>query len=194
MDQDNEYNEESKTLLILENIAKMLSRRRMYMDIAFEDMQKQFINNLQGNQTFFDNNEKRIQISVTFDELKKFDKSEERDYVNLQENIYKILVVSRATTRILSFFDKQPNSEILFVSEMLVDRADHITNPTFILLSQDEQEQVRKEFNMTDDNFPVIKYKVDTMAKYFQLSYGEIIEVNRPSETAGIRVSYSICK
>jgi DNA-directed RNA polymerase subunit H (RpoH/RPB5) len=164
------------------------------MNIPFNKMHKQFIDNLVGNQTVFSNSGSVIHVTVTFTDFKKFDKTEEHKYTNIPDNVYKILVSARATSRIISFFDKQQNAEILFVSDMLVDRYEHITNPTFILLSQEEQDQVRKEFNMTDDNFPVIKYNVDPMARYFQLSYGEIVEINRPSETAGIRVSYSICK
>ena len=194
MDYENEYNEESKILLIMENVAKMLSKRRAYFHISFEVMHQQFIDNLKGEQTYYDNGEKRINLAITFDKLKKFDKNEEKDYNNNSVNTYKILVATKATARIIAFFEKQHSSELIFVSEVLSDRSEHITNPLFILLSKEDQERVKQEFNMSDDNFPVIKYGIDPMYRYYRFEYGEIIEINRASETSGIRVSYSICK
>lgn len=194
MEHENEYNEESKILIVMENVAKMVSKRRNYLHIPFDEIYQQFIKNLQTNQTFYDNGEKRIQLVITFDKLKKFDKSEEKDYINDSETVYKILVVAKATARIIAFFERQQSSELVFVSDVLTDRSEHVTNPLFILLSKEEQEKVKEEFNMSNDNFPVIKWRVDPMANYYQLEYEEIVEINRPSETSGIRVSYSICK
>jgi DNA-directed RNA polymerase subunit H (RpoH/RPB5) len=194
MDYENEYNEESKIMIIIENVAKMLSKRRAFLHIPFATLHKQFLDNLKTDQTFFDNDEQRINLAITFEKLKKFDKYEEKDYINNSPNVYKILVAAKATARIISFFEKQQSSELIFVSDVLSDRSEHITNPLFILLSKEDQERVKQEFNMSDENFPVIKYGIDPMYHYYQFEYGEIIEINRASETAGIRVSYSICK
>ena len=63
-------------------------------------------------------------------------------------------------------------------------------NPKFRLLSDEEQEQIRKEYNL-ENNLCIIK-KDDPISRYYKLLPGEIIEIDRSSITAGHAIEYKI--
>lgn len=190
---NDEYNEQSKIKIMVGNIALMLSRRRAYSSISFEDIEKQFQNNINGYSTFYKDDNITIEVYVTFCKLTKIDKSDEDKYFTSSSDTYKILVADMASPKVVNIFDSASNSELIFIREVMSDRDDHVSNPTFILLSEEEQQQVIKEYNIEPGHLPEIKFGTDAMARYYQLKRNEIVEINSPSE-AGYSIRYRICK
>lgn len=187
-----EYNEEMKTDIIIENIGLMLSRRRDSKG-TFEEYFEQFKSNLQGNTTTFTKGENIVKIFITFDKIKKIDRFEEENLFTNNLNEYIIYVVQSASPKIIKMFDDASNSEIVFVSEVLVDRMNHVTQPNVILLSEEEQQQIKDEYHVTEHNLQKIRHGTDALARYYQLKKGEIVEFNSASECSGISVRYRIC-
>jgi DNA-directed RNA polymerase subunit H (RpoH/RPB5) len=190
---NDEYNEESKIRIMVENTALMLSRRKMYSHLSFEDIRSQFLENINGYSTSYTNNKETIEVYLTFCKLTKIDKSDEDKYFTNDPSKYKILIVDMASPKVINMFDVASNSELVFIREMMADRADHVSNPTLILLSDEEQEQVIKEYNIEPGHLPEFKFGTDAIARYYQLKRGEICEMNSPSE-AGYSIRYRLCR
>lgn len=187
-----EYNEEMKVGIIIENIALMLSRRRDAKG-TFKEYSEQFKSNLTSNTTTFNKGDNMVKIVVTFDKVKKIDRFEEDNLFTNNPNEYIIYVVQCASPKIIKMFDCASNSEIVFVSEVLADRMDHVTQPNVILLSEEEQQMIKDEYHATEHNLQKIRHGTDALARYYQLKKGEIVEFNSASECSGISVRYRIC-
>lgn len=188
-----EYNEEMKVDIIIENIALMLSRRRNSI-ATFKDFSNQFKSNLTGTTTSFSKDDYSIDIHINFNKVTKIDKFEEDILFTNDPNKYIIYVVHGALPKIIKMFDSASNSELVFVSEVMADRMDHITQPIVVLLSEEDQELVKQEYHATSSNLPKIRHGTDAVARYYQLEKGEIVEFNEASEGSGIRVNYRICQ
>jgi len=196
MNQDylnDEYNEESKMLIMAKNVALMLSRRKVYMHLSVQDITDQFLKNINGAYTYFVKDDYKIELYITFYKITKIDKTEEENYFSDNENTYKILIAQMASPKMVKMFDNAKNSELVFTKEVMSDRADHVSNPMILLLTDEQQLQVIKEYNIELGHLPEIKYGTDPMARYYQLQRNEIIEINSPSE-AGYSIRYRVCK
>ena len=190
---NDEYNEESKIRIMVENVALMLSRRKMYSELSFEDIRTQFLENINGYSTSYNDGTNIIEIYLTFCKITKVDKSDEDKYFTSDTNRYKILIAEMASPKVINMFDVASNSELVFIREVMSDRADHVSNPTLILLTEEQQSQVIKEYNLEPGHLPEIKFGTGALARYYQLKRGEIVEINSPSE-AGYSIRYRICK
>ena len=72
--------------------------------------------------------------------------------------------------------------------------ANHTFVPPHRKLSPEESSSVVESLHMKSKNeFPHIKYHVDMQARVHGLVPGDIVEIRRPSETAGEYILYRVC-
>jgi len=91
---------------------------------------------------------------------------------------------TRSKTRI-SFFS---------LKNLISNPARHIFVPPHRKLSPDELRSVVSSLHMKSKNeFPHIKYHVDIQARVLGLLPGDVVEIRRPSETAGEYTAYRVC-
>ena len=69
----------------------------------------------------------------------------------------------------------------------------HVMVPEHIIITDDEVTEVRKKYNITDDNqFPEIS-RFDPVAQTICMRPGQVCEIKRPSKSAIISNYYRIC-
>jgi DNA-directed RNA polymerase subunit H (RpoH/RPB5) len=100
--------------------------------------------------------------------------------------------VSKITPKAYKQFIEYDNLEVFFDDDLLVNKIDHIFVPKHIVLSQEEQDQIRKEYGFKKIEIGVIK-ESDPIARYYNLKPGNIIRIERPSVNSGITVYFRQC-
>lgn len=68
----------------------------------------------------------------------------------------------------------------------------HELSPRFTIMTKNESRRFLHETKFKPENLPVIS-RNDKVARYFGMKRGDIIRINRRSETAGIYIHYRIC-
>jgi len=115
-----------------------------------------------------------------------------------QEKIQKaIIVVIQGMTP----FAKQALSELCNVSkvhieqftenELLVNITEHILVPKHVLLTEKDKKELLAKYKLKDTQLPRMQQQ-DPVARYYGLQRGQIVKIIRPSETAGMYVTYRI--
>jgi len=188
-----EYNIDSINQISLTNLGKMLLARREYKGKFTLDNFLEQVLDTHTNDRYFVNDLVNIGIYIyPEDSLKKIDGGDDL-YKFINENKgpkgYKIIIAKKATPKMIHFFEDRENWELLFNKELSVDKASHILQPKFILLSEEEQEKVRQEYNLEPGDLATI-VRTDQMSRYYKLKKNEIIKIIRPSPTSCESVIY----
>ena len=187
-----EYNEADKIKIMIKYTAEMISARRMFHGLDYEKVHKDMLSNLNSIQTFYKDDKYNIDLYISLEKLKKIDKTGDLTiFLETNPENYKIAIVNKTIPKIVSIFEKQSNWELVFNREMMSSRRDHISNPKFTQLSQENQDNVREEYNLINQNLCILS-RNDAMTRYYKLQPGEIIEVDRASITAGHGIQYRI--
>lgn len=80
------------------------------------------------------------------------------------------------------------------LKNLISNPAKHFMVPTHRKLSPEETSEVLKSLHMRSVNeFPHIKFHFDMQARVLGLVPGDVVEIQRPSETAGIYTFYRVC-
>lgn len=189
-----EYNEEEMRNIIIENLAFMISSRYIYKDVlTFEELHSQLkeTNVPENSYMKFSKNDINIGVLLYRGQLKKIDSSDMvGQFLNTFKG-YKIIIAKKVAKKVLMLYDESPTTEIVFFDDLTVKKSLYILNPTFIQLSLEEQEQVKKEYNFELHSMPIIK-KDDAMSKFYRLAKNEIVKIETPSPSSGIAVHYRI--
>jgi DNA-directed RNA polymerase subunit H (RpoH/RPB5) len=187
-----EYNEADKIKIMIKYTAEMIHARRMFAGINLEKIHKDLLHNLTGNQTYYTDEQYNIDLYISLDKLKKIDKSGDLAiFLETNPDNYKLVIVNKTIPKLISVFENQNNWELVFNKEMMSSRRDHISNPTFRQMSEEEQDKVRDEYNLLNRNLCIIP-KFDAMSRYYKLQPGEIVEIDRASISSGHGIQYRI--
>ena len=81
--------------------------------------------------------------------------------------------------------------EIFTLSELTVNIIEHELVPKHILLSLKEKEDLLKRYRIKDSQLPKILMS-DPVARYLGLKRGDVVKIERKSETAGKYITYRI--
>jgi DNA-directed RNA polymerase subunit H (RpoH/RPB5) len=73
-----------------------------------------------------------------------------------------------------------------------INKIEHIFVPKHIVLTAEEQQQLKDEYGFKRNEIGKIKQS-DPIARYYNLKPGEIIAIERPSRTSGISMYYRVC-
>lgn len=81
-----------------------------------------------------------------------------------------------------------------YVKNLISNPAKHVMVPPHRRLTAEETAEVLKNLHMrTVYEFPHIKFHFDMQARVLGLVPGDVVEIQRPSETAGIYTFYRVC-
>jgi len=192
-----EYNEDGKKNLFFENIAKMIANRskKEISDINeyTQEVFSQFKNNYDNDITFYRNGSTKIAIKLLLRKITTIRKVEDiEDFLDKYKDHYKLIIVSKITPKAYKQFLEYDNLEVFFDDDFLVNKIDHIFVPKHIILSKEEQEQIKKEYGFKRIEIGIIKQS-DPIARYYNVKPGEIIAIERASKNSGIAVYYRHC-
>ena len=81
--------------------------------------------------------------------------------------------------------------EIFTLTELTVNITEHELVPKHILLSLKEKEDLLKRYRIKDSQLPKILIS-DPVARYLGLKRGDVVKIERKSETAGKYITYRI--
>lgn len=183
-----EYNNNEKINIMLHFLSEMLTSRMQFNKCTHEEMEKQFVDNYTGSQTSYNDSNYSISVYVTMEKLKN-KTSVLKNFLNADNNSYKIFIADKTIQSIINMFNNEDNWELVNMYDIMSNRRTHISNPVFEQLTAEEQEQVKTEYKATDTSFSGLE-RDDAMVLYYNLKPGEIIRIIRPSTTAGQAVQY----
>jgi DNA-directed RNA polymerase subunit H (RpoH/RPB5) len=183
------YNDIEKNEVIIENFVKMLYNRNYFINDNLKDLIKNAIKNFNNNETFIKNYYLKI-IPYKFNTIKKSEDIEE--FLEKYINEKKILVVPIGSTKVEKQLLDYNNTEVFNEVDLLVNIVDNNLVPKHIILSDDEANNILKEYKINKENLPRI-LSGDRIAKYYNVKPGQIVKIIRPSITAGNEIVYRIC-
>lgn len=183
------YNDTEKNEAIIENFVKMLYNRNYFINDNLEDLIKNAIINFNNNETFIKNYYLKI-IPYKFNTIKKSEDIEE--FLEKYINEKKFLVVPIGSTKVEKQLLDYNNTEVFYEVDLLVNIVDNNLVPKHIILSDEESNDILKEYKINKENLPRI-LSGDRIAKYYNVKPGQIVKIIRPSITAGNEIVYRIC-
>ena len=190
--------ESEKTKIILDNILEMLSKR-IYIDSKGDkqplidiDTVKRLMTDMGDNVFLFDaNNGIKFAVKIVYYKVSVIRKQSPLDlFLDEYASYKKIIVVQEYSVRKTNEIQKR-NAQIFEEGIMLFDMIKHKDQPEFELLSPKEMAMVKEEYNASE--YTMSKMLVnDPVARYFDLSVGDIIRIKRPSPTSGKAIAYRV--
>lgn len=112
------------------------------------------------------------------------------DFLKEYDKYKKIIIANDFNYKVYDYMIAH-QIQIFKESTMMSDLISHYLQPKYELLSREEMEAVKEEYNITDYTTKKM-LRTDPVAKYFSLRKGEIIRIIRPSQTSGQSVDYRI--
>ena len=186
-----EYNDSEKKNIIFENIAKMIYNRNMIQSL--DEIDNDFKKNFDNDTTFHKGKNIKIAVKLLLRRITTIRKVEDiEDFLTKYKDYYKFIIVSKITPKIYKQFLEYSNLEVFFDDDFLINKIDHIFVPKHIVLTAEEQQQLKDEYGFKRNEIGKIKQS-DPIARYYNLKPGEIIAIERPSRTSGISMYYRVC-
>jgi DNA-directed RNA polymerase I, II, and III subunit RPABC1 len=118
----------------------------------------------------------------------------------IEANIHNAIVVVKngitpyVKTNMQSEIQEPYNIEIFMENELLIDKTEHILVPKHELLTEEERKEFLVKYKIANKaNIPINKIlSSDPIARYYGMKTGDIVKIERLSETAGIYVNYRV--
>lgn len=186
-----EYNEEGIRTLIFENTAKMINARNITN--LWEPIFEQFKSNYDNGTTWFRSGDNKIAVKLLLRKITTIRKVEDIDeFLDKYKDHYKFVIVTKITPKAYKQFIEYDNLEVFFDDDLLANKIDHVFVPKHIILTQEEQDQIRKEYGFKRIEIGIIK-ESEPIARYYNIKPGQIIRIERPSVNSGITVYFRQC-
>jgi DNA-directed RNA polymerase subunit H len=185
-----EYNNKEINLIILENILKMLKRRKLIDDVEIEynkikdsvDINKSIIEILLNNKNYYhvyiiSSKLMSIVQGTSFDE-----------FLSNNIEIHKIVIARNVAKKVVKqILNEYKNCEFFFESDMLEDIPSKIFIPQHEILLNDEKEELLSNFSESSLSYIL---STDMMARHYNAKIGDIIKITRSSITSGKNIFY----
>lgn len=201
-----EKNLESQKNTILTNLIKMITERGLLSEKNLDKNIKNIISMNTDDNIYkipLDNGEKYYGKDGTYMMVKLLSQkitslskaSGISDFLNLYKSQPKIIIVASINPKIQYVVrtdtSTYTNTEIFLEKELLINIVDHVSQPKFILLNEEETKTVLDLYNAKRREMPKILIS-DPIAQYYNAKHGQLFRIIRPSETAGQVVTYRL--
>lgn len=113
------------------------------------------------------------------------------DFIKMNENVYKLIVVDDVVDKVIEYFKKMPNIEIFKKAFLMLNLIDYVCSPKYEILSDMEAEQFLTEYDLKKKELKKI-FESDPVCKYYNLKKGQIMRIIRTSQQTGIAIDYRI--
>lgn len=139
------------------------------------------------------------QMYVFFADEPKFGVKTIKYYTDqlVADHVSKAIIVvqnslSSAAMQAIKDLSPQYDLEIFVESELMINITEHVLNPKFFVMTQEEKSDLLKKYSVTENKLPRIQ-STDPVARYFGLKKGQCLGIIRTSETAGFYHTCRIC-
>ncbi|VDN96090.1 unnamed protein product [Rodentolepis nana] len=96
-----------------------------------------------------------------------------------------------AKSAIAELLSKKITMECFYEHELMVNITEHKLVPEHIALTAEEKQELLDAYRLKESQLPKIQ-STDPVARYYGLKPGQVVRINRPSETAGRYITYRI--
>ncbi|KAJ2345172.1 DNA-directed RNA polymerases II 24 kDa polypeptide (RNA polymerase II subunit 5) [Coemansia sp. RSA 2618] len=138
------------------------------------------------------------QMFVFFPDLKSIGVAVVREYIEkmIKEGVSNAIIVYPGT--FASAAEKARTAaprtrvEKFHESDLLVNITEHELVPQHRVLTDEQKKEILKRYRLKDTQLPRIDLS-DAVARYYGMVRGQVVQIIRPSETAGRYVTYRMC-
>ena len=182
-----EYNNREINQNVIENILKMLERRKI-IESWENELKKINIDDFQ-NKSNFELNNIKFGIYLVNAKLTTIVQGHPLDvYLSNNLDIHKIIIAKDVAKKVVKqIVNDYKNAEFFFESEMFEDIPSKIFMPKHEIITGEEKEEILSKFNETE---LARIFLTDMMARYYGAKFGDIFKITRPSFTAGKNIFY----
>jgi DNA-directed RNA polymerase subunit H (RpoH/RPB5) len=183
-----EYNNKEINQIVMENILKMLERRKVIKSWSDEYKKLGDV----GSKSIFEiqltdkTNMSINLINAKIDSIVQ--NSPLDDYLSNNIDVPKIIVAKDSAKKaVKQIMTDYKNAEFFFETEMMEDIPSKIFIPEHQLLNKDEIDELLSKFSEQELSKILI---TDVMSRYYAAKLGDIFRIVRPSFTAGKSIFY----
>jgi len=201
-----EKNSESQKNTILTNLIKMLTERKL-LNLSKQEQHIKKVTSSQPDDQIYkiplDYGEKYYGKDINFMAVRLINQritslsksSGVSDFLNVYKSQPKIIVVAGINPKIQYMVRVDtatyPNTEIFLERELLINIIDHVSQPKFALLNDEETKDVLDSYHAKRREMPKMLLN-DPISQYYNAKQGQLFRIVRPSETAGEAVTYRL--
>jgi DNA-directed RNA polymerase I, II, and III subunit RPABC1 len=105
---------------------------------------------------------------------------------------YKFVIVNNIAPKAVKQITDYKQTELFYDYELLINLIDHILVPKHNKLNELEKQFFMVAYQISETDLKNLKrmYIDDPVARYYKLSVGDIVKIERPSLTSGISIDY----
>lgn len=200
-----EKNNKTRVNIVLTNIVKMLTERKL-LDISKQnDYIKRLIEEQTDDQTYkidldYPDQSRKLNkmmiIRLVNQKITSISKSPAINELMITYKEHpKIIVVTSISQKSRYLIQSDPlsyhNTEIFLEKELLTNLVDHVSQPKYVLLSDAETTAVLSAYHTKRREVPKILLG-EPISLYYNVRPGQMFRIIRPSETSGQGVSYRL--
>ena len=184
-----EYNNKEINQIVMENVLKMLERRKVIT--SWEAEFKKLGDDVQTKSVFEIQIKDKTSYSIYLVNAKLTSIVQGTpldDYLSNNIDIHKIVIARDVAKKVVKqIVSEYKNAEFFFETEMLEDVPAKIFIPEHQLLTQPERDELLSKFSESELARILL---TDFMSRYYAAKIGDIFRIIRPSFTAGKNVFY----
>ena len=188
------------------NIIKMLYNRGFILFENIDKYTKKLIDNNDDNELEFiinvDNDSnyntqivnKKIYVKFFDQKIISISKNSQiGNFISKYFDDYKLIIVESINPKTeIAINNYKTQTEVFKFSSLTYNVIDHVHVPKHIVLTDEDAEKVKNEYNATNKNLPLI-YASDPIAKYYNMKQNNICKIIRYSKVSAKSVYYRIC-
>ncbi|KAJ2752846.1 DNA-directed RNA polymerases II 24 kDa polypeptide (RNA polymerase II subunit 5) [Coemansia aciculifera] len=139
------------------------------------------------------------QMFVFFPDHKSVGITPIKEYISkmAKESVSSAIIVYRHTltsmaSKLMSEFSGKYRMEKFNEADLLVNITEHELVPQHKVLNDEQKKEILKRYRLKETQLPRIQQE-DPVARYYGMCRGQVVQIIRPSETAGRYVTYRMC-